>query len=79
VPPKTDAEMLLELVPEDGSSIGNTALLNRLGWSEMRFWSVRKALIETGDIEPWRGRGGSLRRTGGGAGRVPARKAKVEA
>jgi hypothetical protein len=58
----TDKEQLLVVVPFDGSAIGNTTLMRRLGWGEQRYWPVRDALIAEGVIERHRGRGGAVRR-----------------
>jgi hypothetical protein len=55
---------LLDAVPES-QGIGNKALREALGteWSEDLYWAIRKRLIETGALEPGRGRGGSVKRT----------------
>ena len=41
---------LLALVPEDGSAIGNTALMRTLGWGQHRYWYARDSLLEAGTI-----------------------------
>lgn len=61
------AQALLNAVPEDGSSIGNQALFERLrsqftGLSEEQFWESRDALIGEGVLAKGRGRGGSVLR-----------------
>lgn len=61
------AQALLAAVPEDGGSIGNQALYERLksqftGLSEERFWESRDALIGEGVLVKGRGRGGSVLR-----------------
>jgi len=61
------AQALLNAVPEDGSSIGNQALYERLrsqftGLSEEQFWESRDALIGEGVLAKGRGRGGSVLR-----------------
>lgn len=45
------------------TSIGNKALRDKLGpnWSEDLYWAIRSRLIERGQLEPGRGRGGSVR------------------
>ena len=53
---------LLAHVPEDGSTIGNGALIRLLGWSGDQYWSVRDELIEDGRIQKGKGRGGTVRR-----------------
>jgi hypothetical protein len=53
---------LLDLVPTDGSGIGNTRLLRELEWDEDEFWAVRNRLVDRGVLELGRGRGGSVRR-----------------
>ncbi|MFJ4397541.1 type I restriction-modification system subunit M [Pseudomonas sp. NPDC089396] len=61
------AQALLAAVPEDGGSIGNQALYERLksqftGLSEEQFWELRDALIGEGVLVKGRGRGGSVLR-----------------
>ncbi|MFN3809596.1 MAG: hypothetical protein ACK4S6_03165 [Roseateles asaccharophilus] len=53
---------LLKSVPV-ATSIGNKALRERLGntWTEDLYWAIRSRLIERGQLEPGRGRGGSVR------------------
>ncbi len=58
------AQALLAAVPEDGGSIGNQALYERLksqftGLSEEQFWESRDALIGEGVLVKGRGRGGA--------------------
>src|SRR5205807_2586230 len=38
------------------------ALIKALGWDADKYWSVRDELIEDGEIEKGRGRGGTVRR-----------------
>lgn len=57
-----DRARLLALVPGDGSSVGNTALMRALGWSEHRYWYARDSLLEAGAITRAKGRGGAVRR-----------------
>src|SRR6202007_762441 len=54
----------LALVPVDGSTIGNTALMRTLHWAERRYWPwpVRDSLMEAGTITRAKGRGGAVRR-----------------
>jgi hypothetical protein len=55
--------MLMELVPEDGSGVGNGFPIGQLRWAEDKYWKVREALLESGDLERGRGKGGSVRRS----------------
>lgn len=57
---KKDAEVLLALVPEDGTPIGNTTLMYELDWDAEKYWRVRDALLDEGRLERGRGRGGSV-------------------
>jgi hypothetical protein len=58
--------MLLDLVPKDGSPIGNVSLLSELGWNEEKYWRVRERLLEEGQLERGKGKGGSVRRSSHG-------------
>lgn len=53
---------LLRSVPA-ATSIGNKALREKLGdtWTEDLYWAIRSRLIERGQLEAGRGRGGSVR------------------
>ena len=64
--------MLLELVPQDGSPVGNTALkrgleekLQALGseLNEDDYWRAQAHLVSSGLLAKGQGRGGSVRRT----------------
>lgn len=57
-----EEEQLLQYVPLDGRPIGNTAVINKLGWEEGQYWEVRNRLIDRGVLERGRGRGGSVYR-----------------
>ncbi|WP_280549979.1 site-specific DNA-methyltransferase [Halomonas sp. 11-S5] len=67
---QTDAqlrELILTLVPDDGSTIGNARLLKRLGEEagevdKLDYEQVRDGLIEEGVLGKGRGRGGSVYR-----------------
>lgn len=61
-----DVEILMRHVPEDGSSIGNIALRETLGWDPEKYFRVRQKLIDNGDLEVGGGRGGSVYRTRSG-------------
>lgn len=56
-------ETLLAQVPSDGSSISNVALRTALGWELSQYQTTRDELVREGLIEPWRGQGGTVRRT----------------
>ena len=63
------AQRLLECVPEDGSPIGNTALLRTLRdqgepfWgTDEHYWAVRNYLVDQGKLQLGRGKGGSVKR-----------------
>lgn len=61
------ADLILSVVPEDGSSMGNGAMLVRLkdlmpGLSEERYFAARDDLIDQGVLGSGRGRGGSIYR-----------------
>ena len=57
-----DRARLLALVPPDGSTVGNTALIRQLGWGDNRYWYARDSLLEAGVIVRAKGRGGAVRR-----------------
>ncbi len=57
--------LILELVPEDGSTIGNQSLLAAIqkqmpDATEEGYWAARDALLEDGVLGKGRGRGGSV-------------------
>lgn len=57
-----DHETLLSHVPDDGTTVGNIALMRTLGWNEDRYWRRRDELLEQGLLVAGRGRGGSIRK-----------------
>lgn len=58
-----DAETLWNILPDDGSTIGNQRARDQLGWkSERRYDTAKGLLLATGEIAVGRGRGGSIRR-----------------
>ncbi|MDB5049133.1 MAG: hypothetical protein JWO30_2204 [Fibrobacteres bacterium] len=57
---KTDKEYLLELLPQDGTAMGNSNLKKTLGWNEDKYWDVRNNLLEEGLVSLGRGKGGSI-------------------
>jgi hypothetical protein len=59
-------QQLLSSVPE-GGPVGNTSLYRALqmadaSWTQDRFWAIRNRLIERGNLERGKGKGGSVRR-----------------
>ncbi len=52
----------MKQVPTDGTAIGNTMLMKILKWSETTYWEIKKGLVERGELQLGRGRGGSVRR-----------------
>lgn len=52
--------MLLDQIPADGTTIGNTTLISKLGWEEDKYWSVRNELVTDGVISIGKGKGGSV-------------------
>lgn len=61
----SEGDVLLRLVPDDGTSVGNVKLLSQLrarGWSDEKYWEVRDKLLLAGALLRGRGRGGSVRR-----------------
>jgi type I restriction enzyme M protein len=50
----------LDALRELGGSAGNGRLREALGWDEATYDGVRLALIDSGQIKPGRGRGGSV-------------------
>lgn len=57
-----DRARLLDLVPADGTAVGNTYLIHQLKWAEKRYWYARDWLLENGDLVRAKGRGGAVRR-----------------
>ena len=74
-PPMPDQQlidMLLALVPVDGSTVGNTALKRALDemlkaegkqLNEDDYWRVQASLVASSTLSKGQGRGGSVRRT----------------
>lgn len=51
----------LNALKSAGGSSGNVSLRQALNWDEDFYWKVQGHLIETGQISPGRGKGGSVR------------------
>jgi len=71
-PTMTDPDLLYALLPQDGTTRGNGALRESLGWSEKRYDAARDALLTSGRALKGQGRGGTLRRANAPAASVPA-------
>ena len=54
------AENLFQLIPPDGSFVGNTTLRKKSGLDEDEYWKARKELEEAALIVLGKGRGGSV-------------------
>jgi type I restriction enzyme M protein len=65
VPTDSDSSALLARVPPDGSTIGNGALREALGWDEARYTAAKDALVANGTLLKGQGRGGTVRRSTG--------------
>ena len=50
MPTNADLAKLLDLVPADGSTIGNGALREELGWNENRYDAVKEAMVADGTL-----------------------------
>lgn len=74
-----DAAELWDVLPEDGSTIGNQRARTELGWkSEKRYEAAKAVLLATDEIALGRGRGGSVRRRGVESSEVPAKPKPAE-
>ena len=56
---------LLEMLPADGSPVGNGRAQQELGCSGEEYAAAKAALLDKGVIQPGPGRGGSIRLTAG--------------
>jgi hypothetical protein len=57
-----DEQSLFDLIPADGTTIGNGRLQEYLRWSDKHYWPIRDALVDKDLVARGRGRGGTLRR-----------------
>lgn len=57
-----DAMVVFNRLPDDGTTRGNTTLKRETKLSDTRYEWAKRLLLRTGEVEPARGRGGSLRR-----------------
>jgi hypothetical protein len=55
-----DKDYFLKNVPPDGVSIGNKKLKTKLRWETEKYFRIRNALVEEGEILVGRGKGGSI-------------------
>ncbi|MCB9199001.1 MAG: site-specific DNA-methyltransferase [Flavobacteriales bacterium] len=62
LPLDPDEQALFDLVPADGSTIGNGKARKTLGWPEDRYDAARRSLLSKNLVATGRGRGGSLYR-----------------
>ena len=60
MPKRSFEDTLLNMIPGDGTAIGNMTLIKKLGWDEDRYWSVRDHLVNDGKIALGKGKGGSI-------------------
>jgi type I restriction enzyme M protein len=67
--PLDDSSVLFSHLPADGTSIGNGALRDLLGWDGDRYFAARQLLIDAGRVVTGKGRGGAVKRADG-AGKV---------
>lgn len=54
------AKRILEVLPKDGSMVGNTSLRNRIGLDAPGFFQAKRELQQRGKVITGKGRGGSL-------------------
>ena len=67
-----DLAALLHQVPADGSTIGNGAVRETLGWDEARYTAAKDALVANGTLLKGQGRGGTVRLAAGSTTPAPA-------
>lgn len=53
--------LLIAKLREKGGSAGNVTLQRELDWDDDRYWPIRDRLVDAGQLELGRGRGGSVR------------------
>lgn len=75
-PFETLRELILAIVPKDGSPIGNQALLSELrgflpALTDNEYIRTKEELVDEGVLEKGRGRGGSVRRSNGNDSALP--------
>ncbi|MEW6530381.1 MAG: hypothetical protein AB1473_06065 [Thermodesulfobacteriota bacterium] len=51
---------LLEKVREKGGHVGNITLQRELDWRDDRYWPIRDRLVDSGQLELGKGKGGSV-------------------
>jgi hypothetical protein len=57
---RSDRDIFLGALLDQGSRAGNTVLLRELGWEEEKYWRVHRQLFEAGLIEKGKGYGGTV-------------------
>lgn len=55
-------QRILDLLPLDGTALGNRRMMELLGWTERTYWPARDALVAKDLIARGRGGGGTVRR-----------------
>jgi len=51
---------LIEKIREKGGHAGNVALRRELGWDDDQYWTIRDRLVDAGQLQLGRGKGGSV-------------------
>jgi adenine-specific DNA-methyltransferase len=63
MPDIPDSQVLLSLLPADGSPVGNITLRNSLAWDDERYQVAKQELVLQGRVATGKGKGGSLMRS----------------
>jgi adenine-specific DNA-methyltransferase len=63
MPDIPDSQILLSLLPADGSPVGNITLRNSLAWDYERYYVAKQELVLQGRVATGKGKGGSLMRS----------------
>lgn len=63
MPDIPDSQILLSLLPADGSPVGNITLRNSLAWDDERYQVAKQELVLQGRVAAGKGKGGSLMRS----------------
>jgi hypothetical protein len=56
---KSLADQLLAKLQEKGGVAGNVSLVRELSWDEDTYWPIRDRLVDAGQLQLGRGKGGS--------------------
>lgn len=57
---RSDKDVFLGALRDQGSRTGNTTLQRELGWEETKYWKIHEQLFKEGQIEKGKGYGGSV-------------------